>query len=77
MEYELIVLNIRKLICEKGLLQKFVAEQSGFSPQEFSDLLNGRKVLKAEYIPRIAKALGVTPNDLYFGTREIFKKERE
>lgn len=76
MEHELIVLNIRKLICEKGFLQKFIAEQSGFSQQEFSDLLNGRRVLKAEYIPRIAKALGVTPNDLYFGTRKIAKKGR-
>lgn len=65
MEHEYLILNIRQLICQKGLLQKYVAEKSGFSQQEFSDMLNGRKTLKAEYIPRIAKALDVSPNDLY------------
>ena len=39
--------------------QIFVAEKAGFSKQEFSNILHGRKLLRVEYIPRIAMALDV------------------
>jgi len=61
--------NIQRIICEKGLLQKHVAERAGFAPQAFSEMLHGRKTLKAQYIPNIAKALNVTPNEV-FGVTE-------
>lgn len=60
-----VITNIREIIAEKGLRQKFVAEKSGFTEQAFSQLLTQKKTLKAEYIPKIANALGVTPNDLF------------
>lgn len=60
-----IVANIRALIKAQGLKQNAVALRSGFKEQEFSNMLNGRKEIKAEYIPAIATALGVTPNDIY------------
>lgn len=57
--------NIQKIILEKGLLKKHVAELAGFDQKAFSNMLHGRGTLKAQYVPNIAKALGVTPNELY------------
>lgn len=57
--------NIKKIIAEKGFLQKRVAELAGFDPKTFSNMLHGRGTLKAQYIPDIAKALGVSPNDIF------------
>lgn len=57
--------NIRALIQASGMKQKAVANKSGFGEKEFSHMMNGRKEIKAEYIPAIAKALGVTPNEIY------------
>lgn len=62
-----LIIAIRKLIKSKGFIQGYVAEKAGFSIQQFSDMLNGRKLLLAEYIPRIANALGVTANEIYYG----------
>lgn len=56
---------INRLIEEKGLKQKAVAERSGFTPQGFCDIMNGRKLIKACDIAAIATALGVEPNDLF------------
>lgn len=62
---ETITANIKTLIQCSGLKQKAVAERSGFGEKEFSHMMNGRKEIKAEYIPAIASALGVTPNEIY------------
>lgn len=57
--------SIRAKIREKGLYQKYVAERSGFTEQQFSDMLNGRKLIRVEYLPNIAAALGVSITELY------------
>lgn len=57
--------NISRLIKEKGLKQVYVAERAGFAPQELSDMLNGRRLIKSCDIPRLALALGVEINDIY------------
>ncbi len=64
---EQLVANIRAIIQEKGMKQKAIAKKSGFGEQDFSNMMNGRKEIKAEYIPPIAEALGVTPNEIYGG----------
>lgn len=56
---------IKQIIEEKGLRQVAVASRAGFTSQQFSDMLNNRKTIKAEYIPGIAAALGVDPNAIY------------
>ena len=61
----LLARNIKAAIDNQGLKQKYVAERAGFSDVSFSAMLNGHKLIRAEYIPVIANALGVTPNDLY------------
>lgn len=57
--------GIRVIIAEKGLKQKRVAERAGFTPQEMSLMLHGRKTIKADYIPEIARALEVDANAIY------------
>lgn len=57
--------NIKNLIVESGMKQKAVAERAGFTEQMMTDMLNGRKVIKAEFIPAFCQALGVTPNRLF------------
>lgn len=56
---------IRAIIKRKGLIQRAVAECAGFSEQQFSDMLYGRKVIRAEFVPGVAKALGVKVAELY------------
>jgi len=60
-----VVVGIKKAMAAKGLYQKAVAERSGFTDQQFSDMLNGRKIIRAEYLPQIAKALGINIGDLF------------
>ncbi len=62
---DLVVQNIRRIMTEKGLKQKYVADKSEFSEQEFSNMLNGRKRIDVSYINRICFALNVQPNDLF------------
>lgn len=57
--------NIRRIIKQKGLVQKVVATKSGFSATQFADMMHGRKTLKADYIPRIAEAMGVPAGELF------------
>jgi predicted phage gp36 major capsid-like protein len=57
--------SIRRVIRGKGLVQWKVAERAGFSEQQFSDMLVGRKVIRAEYMPDIARAIGVEVADIY------------
>lgn len=57
--------NISSIIAERGLRKSFVAQRSGFTAQQFSDMLQGRKLIRIEYLPRIADALGVSIPELY------------
>ena len=38
--YEDIINNIKRILAAKGMKQVVVAERAGFSPQEFSNMLN-------------------------------------
>lgn len=57
--------GISRIIKEKGLKQVYVATEAGYTPQEFSDMLNGRKLIKVCDIPRIAQVLKVKSDDIY------------
>ena len=59
-----VAVGIRKKIAEKGLVQKSVANRAGFSEQQFSDMLNDRKIIRACDLFRISEALGVDLVDL-------------
>lgn len=57
--------NTKRIIAERGLKNRAVAERAGFSVQQFSALINKRKIMKDTDVMAIANALGVTPNDLF------------
>lgn len=57
--------GIQAIMRKKGMYQKIVAERSGFTNQQFSDMLRGRKVIRADYLPRIAVALEVEVSELF------------
>ena len=65
MNNERMVESIKDILAESGLKQKAVAERAGFTEQMMTDMLNGRKVIKAEFVPRLCAALGVSPNRLF------------
>ena len=67
-----IVSRVSEVIQVKGYKQYIVAERAGFKPKDFSDLMNGRRTFKAEYVMPICDALNVTPNVL-FGFEDIPK----
>ncbi len=64
-ERDPIAIGIKKKIIETGLMQKSIASRAGFTQQQFSDMLNGRRVIRAIDIFRISTAMGIEVADLY------------
>lgn len=60
----------RNIITKKGLKQCAVAEKAGFTAQELSDMLNGRRLIKACDVPRLAFAMEVKEGDIYVAGEE-------
>ena len=59
-----VVIGIQTIMAQKGLIQKYVAERAGLTEQQFSDMLNGRKIIRVEHLPLIARALDVDVRDI-------------
>ena len=57
--------GIRRIMEEQKLTQAEVAERSGYTKQQFNDMLQGRKRILADYLPRIAEAMGVEPGEIF------------
>lgn len=57
--------NLVRIINEKGLIKKGVAERAGLSVQAFSSILTGRKVIRADMVPTLAAALDVPIPELF------------
>lgn len=57
--------NIVRAIEEKGLKQVYVANKAGYTKQMLSDMITGRRLIKANDIIRIAPVLGVDANYLF------------
>ncbi len=62
--------GIRVLIDKNGLKYSFVAKKAGYTDQNLSAMLNGRKLIKACDIPRSSYALGVSSDEIYEARRE-------
>ena len=60
-----VAIGIKKAIIARGLIQKTVAKRAGYTEQQFSDMLNDRKIIKACDMMAIADAIGVEVADLY------------
>ena len=57
--------GLKIIITRKGFKNLYVAEKAGFTPQELSDMFNGRRLIKACDIPIFARVLGVKTDDIY------------
>lgn len=62
--------NISKEIRERGMKNNAVAEKAGYTAQQFSDMLNGRKIIKPCDILAISDALGICVNALFVDTNQ-------
>lgn len=60
-----VAFGIQSIIRQKGYIQGAIAEKAGFSDQQFSDMLYGRKVIRADFLVPIAKAMDVTIQEIY------------
>lgn len=60
--------NIRTAINERGMKQRFVADKLGMSPQNFNDLLSGRRSIRIVDLGKIAEVLNVTVDELLKAT---------
>lgn len=61
--------NVKRIIKLRGLKNKAVAENAGYTEKQFSALLNNRRVIKDLDVIAIANALDVTPNELFYVER--------
>lgn len=60
--------NLNRIIKERGLKQNAVAQWAGLTGQQFTDMLNGRKLIKPCAAAALANALGVNVGDLFVDT---------
>lgn len=56
---------ISKIIVERGLKKGAVARKAGISEHVFSDMLNGRRLIRANDLLSISQALDCSLNDLF------------
>ena len=57
--------QLKKIIDDRGLKQKKVAEILGYDYRTFNNMLNGYKMITTDDVIIIATKLGVEPNQLY------------
>lgn len=62
---EVIVYNIRRILEEKGIKQKKLAQKANITENTLSAMLNGRRTIHHSELINICLALDVTPNDIY------------
>ncbi len=67
--------GIERIIRDKGFVQGAIAARAGFSDQQFCDMLKGRKIIRADYLVPIAKALGVSVQEIYDAGKEYQPQE--
>lgn len=60
--------NLSRIIKDRGLKKNAVAQWAGFTSQQFTDMLNGRKLIKPCDAAALANALGVNVGDLFVDT---------
>lgn len=72
---EPIASNIKKIIESKGLKQIAVAGKANFTQSFFNAMIKGRRLIKPCDVNSIARALGVSVNEL-FTKEEVTDAER-
>lgn len=62
---EIVVQNIKRIIKQKCLKQSEIAKKAGYTPNQFSAMMNNRKVVKDTDILNILEVLDVEANELF------------
>ena len=62
---DIVAPNVKRIIKDRCLKQGAVAKKAGYSEQQFSAMMNGRKIIKDIDILRIDTALSVEANELF------------
>lgn len=57
--------NVKDIIKEKGFKNLYVAEKAGYTKNQFSSMLNGRKLITDVDVMKIAEVLDVSVNELF------------
>jgi len=57
--------NLARIIEEKELKKKGVAKRAGMTAQNLSDILAGRKIIRADMIPALAFAVDEPIQELF------------
>lgn len=57
--------RLKLYIKDRGLKQCAVAKKSGFTENQFSQILNGKRSVSADELEIICNAMNATPNDIY------------
>lgn len=57
--------NIQKILEENGIKQGFIAKKANIPETSFSDMLNGRRIIRPCDVVAIAKALSVDASILF------------
>lgn len=66
----MIAKRLKAYITDKGLKQRTIAKKAGIGEQTLSDILNGRRQLKADVFIDICAALGESPEVFAYGEEE-------
>lgn len=57
--------RLRKYIDDNGLKQKVIAQKAGFTENQMSQILNGKRNISADELEIICNAMGTAPNAIY------------
>ena len=70
-----VAVGIERIIRDKGFVRGSIASKAGFSDQQFCDMLKGRKIIRADYLVPIAKAMGVTVQEIFDAGKDYQPQE--
>lgn len=62
---EIVAPNVKRILRQKCLQQAGIAKKAGYTPHQFSSMMNGRKMIKDVDVVNIAAALQVDANELF------------
>lgn len=54
--------RLAEYIERKGIMKKFIAQKTGMTKCKISDILNGKRELKADDLEKICNAINADPN---------------
>lgn len=68
--------NLRRLREERGIKQKFIAEQLGISANYYSQIENGHRTPQVEHLLKLRNIFNVKLDDIFFNDK-IAKRDKK